>query len=261
MILVTKPAQAPAALGPGVAATTANRIGYDADPAAYRAGTTKFRFDGGIYGAPAVKAALKQAQFGKCCFCEAVFDANYAGDVEHYRPKGAVGAGRQLIWPGYYWLAYAWENLFYACADCNQYRKRAAFPLANEANRALDHHCDCSAEEPLILCPGGPPDPRDHIDFNRDVPRGTSAPGRTTITRLKLDREALCASRRKHFRLLEALLEIVRLGRGSVEPDRIQSVENARAALRGCMAADAEFSAASRDFLIPIRAQWDDNPP
>ena len=259
MILVTKPAQVPGALGPGAAATAANRISYDADPAAYRSGAAKFKFDGGIYGAPAVKAALKQAQFGKCCFCESVFDANYAGDVEHYRPKGAVGAGRQRIRPGYYWLAYAWDNLFYACADCNQYRKRAAFPLANEANRALDHHGNIANEEPLILCPGGPPDPRDHISFSRDVPKGSSSAGRTTVSRLKLDREALCASRRKHFRLLEALLEIVRIGRESAEPDRIQSVENARAALRGCMAPEAEFSAVSQDFLIPIQAQWDEN--
>ena len=66
MILVTKPAQAPGGLGPGAAATAANRLSYDADPGAYRSGAAKFKFDDGIYGAPDVKAALKQAakEFG-----------------------------------------------------------------------------------------------------------------------------------------------------------------------------------------------------
>ena len=77
------------------------------------------------------------------------------GDVEHYRPKGAIGSGKTKIRPGYYWLAYNWNNLYYACADCNQYRKRAAFPLVDETNRALDHHGAIGNEDPLILDPGG----------------------------------------------------------------------------------------------------------
>jgi uncharacterized protein (TIGR02646 family) len=205
----------------------------------------------------AIKTALKRAQYGKCCYCEAVFDAHYTGDVEHYRPKGAEGSGTNRIRPGYYWLAYAWNNLFYACADCNQYRKRAAFPLADEAKRARDHHGVLADEDPLLLDPGGPRNPRNHIRFNHDVPIWRSEAGRATVQRIKLDREALCASRRKHFRLLEALLEIIRLGREDTRPDRVAAVTCARTALVDCMKPNAEFSAASEDFLLPRRGVWD----
>ena len=257
MILVAKPNPAPASLAPGVAETAAICASYDADPEAYADGRAKFEFKSGIYGSLTLKGSLKSAQHGKCCYCEAIFNSNYSGDVEHYRPKGAIGAGKRRIQPGYYWLAYAWDNLFYACADCNQYRKRAAFPLADEAKRALDHHGMLADEDPLLLNPGGPRDPRGHISFNRDVPISHSEAGRTTIQRINLDREALCASRRKHLRLLEALLEIIRLARGDPQPDRIETVTRARAALAACMKPDAEFSAATEDFLLPRRHLWE----
>jgi hypothetical protein len=38
----------------------------DADPEAHR----DFEFDGGIYGHRSVKDALREAQHGKCAFCE-----------------------------------------------------------------------------------------------------------------------------------------------------------------------------------------------
>ena len=258
MIMVVKPADPPGDLGAGAAETTANCASYDATPAAYCDGSSKFKFEKKIYGTADVKAALKRAQFDKCCYCEAVFDANYAGDVEHYRPKGAIGAGKLRVRPGYYWLAYEWDNLFYACADCNQYRKLAAFPLADETKRARNHHDLVAHEDPLILDPGGPRDPRNHIRFNRDVPTWKTTAGCATVSLLKLDREALCASRRKHFRLLEALILIIQMGRGRPEPDKIQAVACARTALRACMAHDAEFSAATQDLLIPLQTKWGD---
>jgi hypothetical protein len=83
MILITKPAREPVALTAGIAETRANVALYDADPQGYTAGTVSFNIKSAIYGPKAVKNALKIAQHRKCCFCEAVFDANYAGDVEH----------------------------------------------------------------------------------------------------------------------------------------------------------------------------------
>lgn len=256
MILIAK-AAAPDALAPGVAVTVADCAAYDAAPGNFCAGTVTFKFSKGIYGHPAVKEALKSAQHYKCCYCEARFDANYGGDVEHYRPKGAVGAGRTKIVPGYYWLAYAWSNLFYACADCNQYRKRAAFPLADEACRARSHHDNETLESPLILDPSGPRDPRFHIAFNGDVPIWKSSAGKETVRRIKLDREALGISRRRHFRLLDALLTIVRLYGDSKRADRIAAVSAARRDLRDAMLPAAEFSAASSYYLEPHRKLWD----
>lgn len=257
MILVTKPPLAPDALAAGVAATAAHLLAYDGAPQDYDSGVTKFGFAKTIYGHATVKAALKAAQHHKCCYCESRFDANYAGDVEHYRPKGAIGVGKSKILPGYYWLAYIWPNLFYACADCNQYRKRAAFPLADEGHRVRDHHGDIAIEDPLILDPSGPRDPHEHIRFNGDVPIWKSPAGRETIGRLKLDREGLLLSRRQHFKLLDACLTIIVRLQDSAEPAAITAVAEARRELKAAILPEAIFSAASSDYLAAHRALWD----
>jgi len=256
MISIVKPGAGPASLADGIALTAANCARYDVDSRSYRDGREKFAFSSRVYGSSNIKNALKKAQHNKCCYCEAVFKANYAGDVDHYRPKGAIGSGKTKIRPGYYWLAYLWGNLYYACADCNQYRKRAAFPLADESGRALDHHANIARERPLILDPGGARNPRGHIKFKIDVPMGITDAGRTTVDQIKLDREALCTSRRKHFKLLDALLLIIRLMRHDIRPECVQAVRDARSALKDCRRREAEFSAATQDYLEPFRDLW-----
>ena len=230
---------------------------FDADPQDYRDGHKKFSFKHAIYGAPRIKNALKSAQNNKCCFCEAQFDANYIGDVEHYRPKGAIGSGKTKIMPGYYWLAYTWDNLYYACADCNQYRKRSSFPLVDDTKRARDHHGAISNEDPLILDPGGPRDPKDHIRFKGDVPTWTSTAGRETIRYLGLDREALCRDRRKHLLLIQTMLDIIRLNRFDERPKAIECVRDAREHLLNYMNRKSEYSSSTRDFLAPFQGEWE----
>ncbi|WP_133251153.1 HNH endonuclease family protein [Novacetimonas pomaceti] len=257
MILVTKPITPPKKLRLATVATTALNTTYDTAQSSYDTGIKKFNFDSNIYGDTTVKAALKKAQNKKCCYCESIFDANYSGDVEHYRPKGAIGSGKSKILPGYYWLAYSWSNLFYACAACNQYSKRTAFPLADETRRAHNHHCNIKLEDPLILNPSGSSDPREHIHFNGDVPIWKSAAGKTTISSIKLDREGLLLRRRQHFKLLDALLNIIKSLQNSTESDQIVIVSEARADLKRAVQKDAEFSAASSDYLEPHRNLWD----
>jgi len=249
MILVDKPGPAPAALAAGGQLTIANCAAYDNNVADYRSGRRKFEFKKTVYGPPAVKAALKRIQHHKCCFCEARFDANYKGDVEHFRPKGAVIVGRLRIRPGYYWLAYIWSNLYYACADCNQYRKRNFFPIRDETQRVLDHHGSTDQEDPLLLDPGGPENPRDHIRFKSDVPVWTSQRGEATIKTLKLDRDELNLSRRTHFETLDALRTIVTLLENDARPEAIAAVRAARKRLTAVARPQAVFSAASQDYL------------
>ena len=69
------------------------------------------------YSAKSVKNALIKAQHEKCCFCEAKGTHVAYGDVEHFRPKGGFrqDPNDPLGRPGYYWHAYAWENLFFSC--------------------------------------------------------------------------------------------------------------------------------------------------
>ena len=257
MILVTKPSVAPNALAAGVAATADNLLAYDGAPQDYESGVKKFNFAKTVYGHATIKAALKAAQHNKCCYCESRFDANYGGDVEHYRPKGAIGVGKSKVLPGYYWLAYIWQNLFYACADCNQYRKRAAFPIATERDRVRNHHGDIKIEDPLILDPSGPRDPHDHIKFNGDVPIWKSPAGKETIGRIKLDREGLLLSRRQHFKLLNAYVIIIERLQKSADAAAIAAVADARRGLKSAIQPEAIFSAASSDYLAPHRALWD----
>ncbi len=249
MIQVRKPDNPPAGLQAGVDLTRQDCENFDNDPDGYRTGARTFIFKKTVYGPAAIKNALKAAQHDKCCFCEGRADAHHAGDVEHYRPKGAVTVPGRKIKPGYYWLAYAWANLYYACADCNQYRKRSQFPLNDETARALDHHGRIDAEAPLILDPGGVEDPRDHISFKADVPVWTSPYGEQTIKTLKLDRFALNRDRRAHLDVLDNLVSAVALLADNPQPDAIRFVEAAKRKLAAAVQPEAIFSAAAADYL------------
>jgi hypothetical protein len=106
MISIIKSGGGPASIADGIALTAADCARYDANSKSYREGRAKFAFSSSVYGSSKIKNALKSAQHNKCCYCEAIFEANYAGDVDHYRPKGAIGSGKNRIRPGYYWLAW-----------------------------------------------------------------------------------------------------------------------------------------------------------
>ena len=73
----------------------------------------------GVYADNEVRAALEELFHGKCAYCGGIIGATW--DVEHFRPKGRVHERPEH--PGYYWLAYAWSNLYAACQHCNQHRR------------------------------------------------------------------------------------------------------------------------------------------
>ncbi len=93
-------------------------------------GKRDFDFDRKIYGGKTVKEALIKAQHDKCFLCESKITHIDYGDVEHFRPKKAFqqNAKENLTFPGYYWLAYDWKNLFLVCKICNQRHKKNLFP-------------------------------------------------------------------------------------------------------------------------------------
>ena len=88
----------------------------------FAAGVRSFEFSSDVYGHESVKSALKNLQHGKCCFCEAKVSHVSHGDVEHFRPKAGyqIDENAPLVRPGYFWLAYDFSNLFFACQICNQ---------------------------------------------------------------------------------------------------------------------------------------------
>lgn len=158
-----------------------------------------------LYGHDDVRAALEELTYYKCAYCETPI-AQFDWDVEHYRPKGAVQGA--VNHPGYYWLAYDWDNLLPACTYCNQSRrekpiyrvaavmpaggKMNQFPLSDETKRAMSPADALSREAPLLINPAKE-NPEPHFGY---LPDGTvfattgsvKAPVTITILRLNLYR-------------------------------------------------------------------------
>ncbi|HTU92088.1 MAG TPA: hypothetical protein VMF69_18535, partial [Gemmataceae bacterium] len=183
---------------------------YDASPDEYIQGKT-FPIDRTIYGATAVKEALRKDQHEKCAFCESKFSHVGYGDVEHLRPKrGYKQHGRdRLRYPGYYWLVYEWTNLFYSCQLCNQRFKKNLFPLQNPHRRARCHHHDISAEKPLLVDPAAV-DPSLFVTFRNEYarPLKRNPIGRRTIAVLGLNRKELIEVRRDRLRTIRVFLQM-----------------------------------------------------
>lgn len=256
MIRLVRPVRVPARLASaGTSATAAIVAQYQSDRASYDSGAKRFTFERTIYGHPTVKAVLERVQAHKCCYCEGTFKGHAAGDVEHYRPKGYVqqDEASPKTYPGYYWLGYAWSNLLFSCQDCNRVHKRNYFPLADPARRSRDPGGNLALEEPLILDPYGPDDPRDHVRFHREVPQGLTEVGRKTVFHLGLDRLALSDRRREHLTELERLRDAVELLEADQRPEAIAFVTAAKAKLARAMEPDAVYSAMVRDVLGPMR--------
>jgi uncharacterized protein (TIGR02646 family) len=181
----------------------------------FDSGIVNFEFQSAIYGHKRVKEALIKVQHGKCCFCESDINAISHGDVEHYRPKKALQRDDRLPlqYPGYYWLAYDFDNLFYCCQICNQTYKKNYFPLEDEQLRIKTHHLahKLAEEKPLIINPGVD-EPGVHIFFNREIPIAIDKKGEQTIRRTGLDRSSLNNRRLKYLKLLDEFAQYARNG-------------------------------------------------
>jgi hypothetical protein len=156
---------------------------------------------------------------GKCAFCEASIRSSQHGDIEHFRPKGAVvdEATNRAIklaatgdpHPGYYWLAYNWENLLPSCVLCNQpstepgeqrIGKRNYFPLADETKRAQKPG-DEAHEKPLFIHPVKE-DPGKELDIDATgvlFARDGSARGEACIRILGLNLRELRTERKRVY--------------------------------------------------------------
>ena len=252
MIKVEKGSTIPKKLSDdGVAQTAINCAEYNEEPDKYRSGVKKFSIRRNIYNHKSVKRALKKYQHDKCCYCEGKFTANYAGDVEHFRPKhyAQQAYGTVKEYPGYYWLAYDWTNLFFSCAICNSSHKKNLFPLVDSSGRARDHHGSLEQEQPLLLDTGGTEDPRNHIGFHKEVPVKITENGRVTIENLGLDRPGLNEDRRKLLAQLKLARDVVNLFGEDPRPDAQQVVGESRGLLNAAVKPDAKFSSMAQDLL------------
>lgn len=175
------------------------------------AGKFDYKFNSAIYGHSEVKNSLIELQDYKCCFCESKIGHISYGDVEHFRPKGGwIQDTETLNQPGYYWLAYAWDNLLLSCQKCNQRYKRNFFPLVNNATRNINTR-DISAELPLFINPVNE-NPEDFISFNEEIPIAIdeNIRGVETVNKLRLDRELLNEQRRQKLNMLRDIYDLAK---------------------------------------------------
>jgi uncharacterized protein (TIGR02646 family) len=145
----------------------------------------------------AVKEALWKAQHYKCAYCGAQEQAK-RNDVEHYRPKARADRSPGATDDhGYWWLAWTWENLLFACRNCNQApAKLDKFPLRAGSEALVAEQLPPGKEHPLLLDPAAD-DGLAHIQFRpttiggetRWIPaaRDGSERGQWTIDTCKLD--------------------------------------------------------------------------
>lgn len=221
--------------------------------AKYLSGTKKMpKILGKIYRHRTVVDVLMAAQHNKCCYCERCRE-DVELDVEHYRPKGAVQQERrgEVLHPGYYWLAYHWDNLYLSCKSCNSKWKSILFPLTNPLKRARSHRSKfkITDERPLLVNPAE--NARRHIRFRNDAPYALTSKGRITIEELGLDnRAALKESRLKRLKVLRYYCEAIILARK--DPANAPVAELAKTAkkhLKELSHPSAEFSSMAKDFI------------
>jgi len=188
-----------------------------------------------IDGYRIVAAYLWRAQKHKCCYCEHKVKLSF-NDVEHFRPKARAdrrpGCADQH---GYWWLAYTWSNLLYACPSCNRSGKNDRFPVASGSVSLVPEQEVPGNETPLLIDPAGERNPLEMISFTlaplvrggpehwRARPRDGSLIATLTIEVLKLNSQELLELRTDHVRchvepLADDLSSAIRLGkRGQLE--------------------------------------------
>ena len=182
---------------------------YSRNAEAFHSGEKTFKFDRNIYTYSKVKAQLVIDQYGKCCYCER--RVGDKGDVEHFRPKGAVqqASGTPLIKPGYYWLAYDWNNLYLSCSVCNQHHKQNHFLLEDPETRVLNHKGKIEKESRLIIDPSHD-NPEAHIGFRGASTYELTPSGKATISVLQLNHVILEDDRLNYLKYLKICYKILK---------------------------------------------------
>ncbi len=231
-------------------------------------------FNENLYKRKSIKNDLffsKESPFyGKCAYCETNIVDFQRGDIEHFRPKAAVANeidepvflqdhqgkpsqdknGQPISHPGYYWLAYDWQNLLPSCTVCNQATtvgdkkigKHNRFPVIGKHAQAPN---EVDAERALLINPASPQDnddPSKHLAI--DIATGLMIPlserGRMCIEIFGLNlRDQLVEERKRAIR--EAILLLMQLEK---ENDS-KTLEEIKAIMQG----KRSYTMASRSVL------------
>jgi len=161
---------------------------------------------------------------GLCAYCETDVTDNSRGEIEHYRPKAGV---QDMDWttvqrmtsqglenhPGYYWLAYEWQNLLLSCTLCNQVATRREYGKGNRFPVVGDRAWvpgDEANEEAVLINPCIE-DPAIHLSFLPES--GLFEPiterGKTTIEICGLNLRSLPTKRAEAYANIEARFDMI----------------------------------------------------
>jgi hypothetical protein len=152
-----------------------------------------------------VSEDLWTAQHHHCALCDAP-TGHWNQDVEHFRPKTVAIRGGAFPTYGYWWLAWEWTNLSFACQLCNRRNKGSAFPLHPGSAVLAPESLPPGGEQPLLVDPFGEiGHPLDHIRYVPVTgavwkPSGISPEGRKTVEVLGLASDELIARYSHHYR-------------------------------------------------------------
>ena len=220
------------------------------DKSSYLSGTQTFKFSS-LYKCKSVLKQLKLKQHNKCCFSEAKFNGDYP-HVEHFRPKGGVENNKNgaFTYPGYYWLAYNWDNLLLCKSVINCSYKRNFFPLKVERLRNRIH-TDTNTETALLIDPSKE-NPRRHIRFYGYSPIAKTKRGEFNINMLGLRHSDFVEGRKQKYILLKGLKESVDLLLASGYNPSDSDIQPFIAELKAAMEPEAEFSSMAIDFLSAL---------
>jgi hypothetical protein len=232
-----------------------------------------------------LKQWLLEHHFNKrCAYCQVSLE-RHDSDAEHFRPKGRVRVRnaddvlvevevsvgiRSESHPGYFWLAYTWQNLVPCCSECNG-GKSDQFPTKST------HICEPQKDKTKNTDPGMAPyrsglqkdhyyllpaelekaegelllnplfdNPRLSITFR---PKGCVAAkderGTETIKVCRLDTEGLRGRRQKQQENLNRQFSMA--SGDSITPE--EKLEKCRKVLASYLVGNEDFSEAALDFL------------
>lgn len=184
MIKITKHEAPEKLIKNGTAQTKIDIEEYSNNKLKYDSGASKFEALSTIYNSDIVRETLEAIQKNKCCYCETKSTRSNS-DVEHFRPKAAYSSDfkGKSMYPGYFWLAYDWDNLFLACQVCNQIFKNDFFPIEEENTRAQLNDFNIENENSLFVHPSKD-EPEAEIEYRESIPYGKTEKGKKTIAYL-----------------------------------------------------------------------------
>jgi uncharacterized protein (TIGR02646 family) len=202
-----------------------------------RSRQARFMFDP-LQISASVLSSLRKLFASKCAFCESPITSEDRPNVHHLRPQQeAIDKDGRVSRAHYWWLAYAWENLYLTCKTC----ERACgeqFPVNGRRGVPGASVALLREQEIALLLDPCWDVPERHLVFTlHGIVEPTSEIGFTTIELLKLNREALVRARQLAVENADQLASRI------THPDELQPL----------MAPDQPYAAAVRQALAERR--------